>query len=218
MASRWSKHEEDYLSKICGDVPGPRLAATYNKWATTNGFGKRSMRALLIRVHKNRLRTSATGAVLTTGAIANLLGIGGSRVEAWLRRYPDLPRKRYKNYYYIYRRDFREWARVNQKVLGGIPERNLLMVLEDEALAKEIARNYPNQLQGLESTARPVMRLDTRQVYPSLSAAGRANYVSYEAIRKGIVEGRPVVGIRWQFLNDADAAAYQARQSRKRQH
>lgn len=210
MAPRWTAPELNYLQELAGDIPAHWICRHYNLWAATNGRPKRTRASLVTALSRHRFPRRAVGSWVTTGGIAATLGLPSSTVEAWARR-RDFPgvqgrqgERRPGTPRYVYRPDLRDWAKKHPQLFGGIDRAALVMLLEDEELADWIADNYPRRPQGLEATARPVRRLDTGEVYPSLSAAGRAVYVHRKAIEEAIAFGRRSAGVHWEFVTDCE--------------
>jgi hypothetical protein len=196
----WTRAEIDYLLELAGDIPRNRLQIAFNSWAVANGYPKRSAKAIWVQAARNGISLRAVGSFLTTGGIAQILGINATTIEGWLHRYPDLPRTKIKNWYYINRRDLRRWARSNMQRFGGIPHANLVQLFEDERLADAIQEAFPTKPQGLEGTAKRVICIESGITYPSLSAAARATHISYQAISLSITEKRPSCGLNWKFV------------------
>ncbi len=202
MPARWSEIEMNELREMAGDLPRRQLAATYKKWATSNGYPARSTKAIYVKAYVMGLSLAAIGEFLTTGGIAKILEINDTTVQGWMVRHPDLPRRKIKGYYYIRRRELLHWAMKHPHLFGGLRWSNLVQLFESEEFADYIEEHYPTRPVGLEVTAKPVRCITTGDVFPSLSAAARATHITYQGISLAIREQRESCGLRFEYIND----------------
>jgi hypothetical protein len=199
----WSKAELEQFLQLAGDVPRPMLANTYNAWARRNGYSSRTQKALQVKADHYKVSLRAVGSWVTTGGLAAILGLRPSTVESWLGRYPDLPRKTFGRQLvrYVNRQQLKSWVVDHLHLLGGIEHSRLVMLFGDEELADRICAEYPNRPAGLEATARPVRCVDDGRVWPSIMAAAREIYVAHSSLWRALLEQRPVVGMRFEWVD-----------------
>jgi hypothetical protein len=197
----WSKAELNRLAEFAGDLPRPRLAGAYNKWATDNDYPVRTAKAIWMKANKSGFKLRAIGTFMKTGAIAEVLGIPATTVEQWGVRYSDFPRQKIGAHYYINRKDLRCWASKHMHLFGGIPCNKLMQLLESQQLADRICKLHPMRPTGLEINAKPVRCITTNTVYPSISAAARAVHVTYQAIVSAMRQQRQCCGLQFELIN-----------------
>lgn len=196
----WTPTELLWLEELAGNVPPPALPTRYNGLAVSNGYPRRTPEAIESRVRRSQLTTSAIGNWITTGLAAKLLGFSGASnnpINLWVER-GYLKARRFGSGFssptYIRRCDLRALARERPELFAGIEEPRLIQVLEDEALAAEIAQNHPRR----KARPRPVRCVETGKVYPTVRAAARQIYVTPRAITWAIETGNRAAGRHWQ--------------------
>ena len=202
MAHRWTPAEINYLHELAGDMSRHQLVIAYNEWAAANGYQQRTPKSIYVKAAKLGISLTAIGEVLTTGGIAKTLCINDTTVQGWMVRYPDLPRKRYGTRYYIRRTSLLTWAKQHPHLFGGLQRSALVQLLNSEQFADYITEHYPSRPVGLEKTAIRIKCIDTGRIYPSISAAARDAFVTYQALSKGITEDRPVCGRHYCLIHD----------------
>ena len=203
MGHPWTAVEECMLIEMAGDIPAPLLQRHYNQWAIRNGRPLRTRKALFVRLNRLGISRCAVGSWLTTGAIAAVLALPPTTVEKWSTT-PGFKRQRFergRSYYYIRRGAFVEWARANMFRLGGLDRARLLMLLEDEALVDEILTRHPHrpQIAGVRC-------IDDGRSWPSVAAAAKACHCDESTLRRGLQNGRAVIGLRFERLPSAVSA------------
>jgi len=194
----WLPAEADYLNSLAGDVPFAELVERFQRRAAAEGWPQRSEKALIMRLNRSGLQASArTGAVVTTGGIAELLGCPATRVESWLRR-PKLAAILQPRWVgrvrYIKRSSLQRLAREMPRVLGGYDADALFALLEDRTLAEAVASQYRRPCGDWR-----VRCVETGRVYRSCGAAAAAHHVTQAAISLAIRQRRPVVALGLTF-------------------
>jgi hypothetical protein len=200
----WSEPEAEYLERLTGDVPFPELLQRMRNQATRQDWPSRSERAIRERIRRIGMRARArSGAVVTTGGVAEILGCPATRVEAWLRRPRVLailqPRWVGKTRY-IERRAWRQLAREMPRILGGYSVDALFALLEDRELAESIATRYRRPCGDWR-----VRCVETGRIYSSCGAAAAAHHVTQACISLAIRQRRPVaaLGLTFEALRQA---------------
>lgn len=196
----WSPTELAWLEDLAGNVPPAALASRYNRLAVSHGFSRRTPEAIESRARRSQLTIAAIGDWITTGLTAKLLGFSGASnnpVNLWVER-KYITARRFSPAIsapsYIRRCDLRALARERPELFAGIEEPRLIQVLEDEALATEIAQNHRRR----KARPRPVRCVETGTVYPTVRAAARQIYVTPRAITWAIDTGNRAAGHHWQ--------------------
>jgi hypothetical protein len=205
-APRWSADEISYLEKLVGDVPFPVLLKRMQKEQKVRGWPERTEKAIVMRIRRiSQTWNGRYGHWVTTGAVGDMLGCPGTRVDAWLRRRSIrevLQPKWIGKVRYIERRAWRRLAREMPRVLGGFSADALYMLLEDRELAEQIAAEHPRPMGDFR-----IRCIETGRVWPSCSAAARELHVSQAAISLAIRRGRPVtvLGLKFEALRGEGA-------------
>jgi hypothetical protein len=96
--------------------------------------------------------------------------------------------------FYVARRDLVAFAKEHPELLGGIPAQRLVMALEDERLAAEIAEKHRRR----PAAARRVRAVEAGKVFPSVRAAARAMWVTHQAIQFALRSGGTCAGFHWE--------------------
>jgi hypothetical protein len=200
----WLPEESEYLERLAGDVPFPELLSRMRRRATAMGWPSRSEKAILMRLQRIGLQASArTGAVVTTGGVAEILGCPATRVESWLRR-PQvtaiLQPRWIGSTRYIERRAWRRLAREMPRILGGYSVDALFALLEDRELSESIATRYRRPCGDWR-----IRCVETGRVYSSCGAAAAAHHVTQACISLAIRQRRPVraLGLTFEAMRSA---------------
>jgi hypothetical protein len=177
----WSSEELDILSLLAGDVPWPALPQTYWNTVRQHGYPKRTGTALRRKCNDLGLSRAAIGRWVNAGLICQLMGISYEAVQT-LMRSGLLPGTRFGDTrghrYYFKRCDLRRLAGTHAYLFGGLDCAALTQLFDDPKLAKQVAELGLPRLQQ----RRPVLCVETGKVYPSLSAAARAVFVTPKCI------------------------------------
>jgi hypothetical protein len=194
----WLPEESDYLERLAGDVPFPELLTRMRRRATVMGWPSRSEKAILLRIKRAGLQATArTGAVLTTGGVAEILGCPGTRVETWLRRpkVTEILQPRWVGRQrYLERSAWRRLAREMPQILGGFDVDALFALLEDRELAESVATRYRRPCGDWR-----VRCVETGRIYSSCGAVAEAHHVTQACISLAIREHRPVAALGLTF-------------------
>jgi DNA-binding transcriptional MerR regulator len=177
----WSTDELDTLSLLAGDVPWPALPQTYWNTVRQHGYPQRTATALRRKCNDLGLQRAAIGRWVNAGLICQLMDISYEAVQTWMRN-DLLPGKRFGDTkghrYYFTRASLRALARTHPHLFGGLSTAALTQLFDDPKLAKQVAELGLPRLQQ----RRPVLCVETGKIYPSLSAAARAVFVTPKCI------------------------------------
>lgn len=195
-AARWSQVELDHLAEICGDKPGPRLLLAYNIWAGRSGFPKRTEGAMQRKITQLGLTRRVSGEWVGTGVIAEALGVSINTPGRWIaaglltgQRCNNGPRAQR----YVRRADLVAFARKRPDLFAGVASSRLVMLLEDEQLADQLAA-MPGKRRG---QPRPVRCVETGRVFASTKAAADHHFVVRSAITQAIRRNSRAAGHHW---------------------
>ena len=177
----WTTEELDTLSLLAGDVPWPALPQTYWNTVRQHGYPQRTATALRRKCNDLGLGRAAIGRWVNAGLICQLMQISYEAVQT-LMRTGLLPGTRFGDTrghrYYFKRTDLRRLAVSHPHLFGGLCTAALTQLFDEPKLAKRVAElGLPKHQQR-----RPVLCVETGKVYPSLSAAARAVYVTPKCI------------------------------------
>lgn len=177
----WSANELDTLTLLAGDVPWPALPQTYYNTVRQHGYTRRTATALRRKCNDLGLQRAAVGRWVNAGLICQLMQLSYEAVQTLMRN-GLLPGTRFGgtrgHRYYFKRTDLRRLAATHPHLFGGLGCAALTQLFDDPKLAKRVAELQLPRLQQ----RRPVLCVETGKVYPSLSAAARAVYVTPKCI------------------------------------
>jgi DNA-binding transcriptional MerR regulator len=196
----WTPEEIAKVESLAGDVPWMYLAQRYNNWSGKNGYPIRSLKAITHVCARHGVSTVPNGDYVTTGYIADVLGISIRCVQEWLR-HRLLPYKQSRRVgpRYVRRTDLRELAASKPHLFAGISIDRLNALIEDLDLAHRIAATYPDRVNhGTIHKPRRVRCVETGQVFNSISEASRAVYVRHQVITRALKNGWRAGGYRWE--------------------
>lgn len=197
----WSPAEAAHIEALAGDHPFPELVKLFQRRARREGWPVRSEKAIALRMLRVGLRGRARdGACTTTYGAAELLGVSGECVVAWLRNaeiHQILAPRAPGRIRYIERAAWRRLARQRPDVFGGIPADRLFLLLEDRELADQVAAAHP-----IGRADWRVRCVETGKVWSNCKAAGAELCVAHDTISRAMREGRPVavLGLRFEAL------------------
>lgn len=184
------------MEGLAGNIPFPLIPATYNQWATREGYPRRSANAIHQRARRQRLTTRVFGDWLTTGVIAETLGVDASMPRRWIRS-DGLPARQLHHGawrpWYVRRSDLVALARRRPELFGGIERGRLVQLLENERLADVIAAAHPRR----SNTPRRVRCVELGREFASIRDAARAVFVSRQLIQIAIRTGARAAGYHW---------------------
>lgn len=201
----WSKCEIEYLHSLIGDYPTQLIIKRYLHWASMMNLPKRSSYAIEQKLRKLKISRIPVGIYITSGTLVKLLGVSYTTVDRWVQSghlAPHLiesgdprvrgirpPRRLFL------RSDMIQMALDHPRLLSGTPQENLFLLLEDAALAADIAQRFPKRI-GRDPV--PVICVETGQRYGSIAAAARAVYVTKNCLAEAVKTGRRANGYHWR--------------------
>ena len=195
MKHRWSHRELEFVERIAGDIPYRLILATYNNWASKNGYPLRTMDAIKALCLKHSISLRPEGRWVTTTYIAKVLDIPFQTVTSWIAA-GYLPRCDQTRRSYILRSSIRELAQNKPHLFAGISSDRVFALIEDEELAHEIARNYPRS----RFRHKGVRAIEKNVIYPSLRAAAKSLPAAHTSIVRAIQTGQPFAGYHWEYV------------------
>lgn len=184
----WSDAETEALLELLGDSPFPIVVSCYRRWASQQGFPRRTAKALKTRAYLLGQSLRPTGQWLSSSAIAELMGKDRTTISRWALR--GLVRRRQR---LMCRADVVKLARERPWLFGGCKRGGLVQLLEDEALADMILAAYPKRC----CQTQPLLCVTTGRRFRSIHAAAAACYLDRSSLRIAIREDREVLGLRF---------------------
>ena len=198
----WSKAERSELLEMVGNLPWSEVVTRYRHWARRNGYPARTdgaMRAICEKANASRI---AVGAWVNTGAVISALGIGYPMLQRLLSS-GLLKGRREGRRWYIYRDSIRQLAQINPDLFAGRPRADLLLLLDSQRLAEQLAEQ---RAQWIHGRPRQVQCVETGEVFHSMAAAGRQVHASRSAVFLAASGRRETAaGLHWRYL-DQEAA------------
>lgn len=205
VKTEWNEADHEFLSRHIESLPIQRLVRAFNIWAVTNNRPQRTKIAIEHKIRRLGFSTKPQIEYFTFRYLSELLGIPACTVAGW-KELVDNPLQTYqhdgkkKAFNYVYLDDFKRFAKNHPECLGGVNEVGLQLLLEDSKIAKEILKEYPKRNSALNRPTR-VRCIETRKIYPSLSAAARDVYVVRQVISRAIQKGHAANGFHFELLD-----------------
>ena len=200
----WKKEELEYLDQLALAMPIVSVYRTYNRWASQNGFERRTLNSIEHKVYREFGSTKPILNFFLFKEIADLLCISPWTVAFWkcLKNKPLEVYQRHKNKgtNYVSRKSFRQFALNHPEKLGGTNRRGLLVLLEDEKLVDDILKAHPKRNTSILPSQR-VRCIETNKIYSSINEASRANFVARPTMTRAIKRGWRTNGYHFEFLN-----------------
>lgn len=190
----WTKAELETLCSMAGDMPWSKVVHHYRSWATAKGLPLRTERAMRKQLEMRGISLQCYGSWVTTTTVAEMIGTSSAAIRRWVANgWVESYAEGSKNY--ISRRSLRSLATERPILFSGGDRMLLFELLEDAELVDSIRQQYPKRVWNLPTRVRCI---DTGKVYPSISRASRAVYVTSQALRQGLQRGHRIAGYRWE--------------------
>lgn len=195
---RWSAAELDKLEELVGESPFRMACHRWNSWASQQGLPRRTPQSLRKKAQAQGWTTFAWGDAVLVGTVAKLLGKHRSTLQLWVRA-GWITRQGKGRASAFSRLELRQLARQRPQLFGGVDRRALVQLLELEDLVDWILEQCPKRWQS-SVNGRRIRWVERGLVFSSYVAAGKAAHIHSKAIRKGVIEGRPVCGWRFELV------------------
>jgi hypothetical protein len=195
----WTPEELASLEAIAGYAYTPRLIETYNRWAKRNGFPARTRASILNACSRNKISRRPEGFFLTSGKIAEILGVTIDIPQRWAERgyIPTIHSGRKHDPRYFKRPDLVKLARRQPDLFGGMERDRLFALLEDADLADLIADRFPRR----KGSGTPVQAIESGRIFPSVKAAARALHVTPQGIHSAMRINGTCAGFSWRRVS-----------------
>ena len=195
----WEPDALHWLEQTAGTLPFPDLCRRFRMMAKRRGWATRSDNALHVKIQRLNLQKKCTEDNLTRRELARFLNIPPDRVRNWTSN--GLPwRKVARNQSAIQMADLKAFLLANPERATNVPERELGWLIGDEAAARIVAAEH-----SARGYHRPILCIDTGEIFPSVRAAARAKYVTRGCICQAIRRGGKSAGLRWAYLDELNA-------------
>ena len=189
----WEPEAELWLEEKAGTLPFRTLCQRFNTRAKRNNWALRNENAIKVKLQRLNLGKKCTVDNFTRRELARALGISPDRIRGWTRA--GLPwTKVARNQSAIRVTDLRAWLLENPQWATGISEQELGWIIGKDA-AETIAQADHSD----RGYAKPVICLDTGEVFPSVKAASRAKYIDHRSISGAIRRNGKAAGLRWAY-------------------
>jgi hypothetical protein len=192
----WTPEELASLEAISGYTYTPKVVEVYNRWAKRSGLPKRTKASILSTCSRHKISRKADGFFLTSGKIAELLGVAIDIPQRWAERgyVPTIHSGKQYDPRYFKRSDLVRLAKQRPDLFGGIERDRLFALLEDEDLADSIAARFPRR----KGSGTPVQAVESGRIFPSVSAAARALHCTPQGIHSAMRINGTCAGFSWR--------------------
>lgn len=214
---KWSAEDIDALCDYVGDMPIRLAHQVHCCWATRNGRPVRSMKSFVSKASEMKLHRRSTGEWISTAAIAAYLGTISNRVLDWIKRndessswingrlhgrqFPLSSDKatgmRTCPIWYVKRSDLRDFAKRNPHLFNHLDRMTLVAMFDQHATADAVLSAERRQYNCMRRRVRCV---ETGEVFPSISAAAKAQPIAREAVTRAVNHGTTAAGFHWEAV------------------
>ena len=195
---RISKEEAKKLEELIGDYPKRLVVKMYNQWAAANGYPTRSARSIEHRASRMNESMIPVGKWLRIADIARMLGIGQTTIRSWSKT-GDIAFSKFggdTSALHAKRKDVIRFLRKNPQRVAGCKYEDLISVVEDPILAKEISQKYGQRI-GIRRRIRCV---ENGRIYDTVVDAAKHNFVSVQRVHDALRHGGTAAGYHWEAL------------------
>lgn len=193
---RWSQPEVERLEDLAGDQPMNTAIKAFRRWARANGYPDRTPRAIAKAAQTRRLTLRPTGAMVSSGALQQALGVTYGRaalIVSLCGAFQPNPGGRR----YVTRVALRHLARREPQWFAGGDRQGLVFLLEDADLVDFVLEHRPAPA---SLSLHPVRCIESGAVFESVAAASRSCFISPQSIRYALRTGKPTGGLHFESI------------------
>ena len=202
--NKWTFEEVRQLELIGDQYPLEMTIKKYQRWAKAKNQPLRTGKSIHIKLSRLGICYSkrvASGDLLSTGDVADILGFSTSRMVYVVDRNTDIlcpvwaGRRRY-----VSRANWRQLAIERPQIFSACSAKKLFILLEDRTLAEHISRSYRFRIRDYR-----IKCIESKREWKSATAAARDLFISPAALRLAIRERRsvPSLGLTFERLANA---------------
>ena len=196
--NKWTFEEVQQLELIGDQYPLEMTIKKYQRWARAKNQPSRTGKSIHIKLSRLNIcytKRVASGDLLSTGDVADILGFSTSRMVYVVDKNTDIlcpvwaGRRRYAS-----RANWRQLAIERPTIFGACSANKLFILLEDRSLAEHISRSYRFRIRDYR-----IRCVESQRVWKTATAAARELFISPAALRLAIRENRPVPSLGLTF-------------------
>lgn len=196
---RWTQSELEYIKDHANDLPFVLFYAQFCREQKIHGWPPRTKVAFRDKLKDLGITAVGLYVVVAQRNLARMLGVSKAAVRNMIRDGLSIshrcPRTKIQ---YVSLKSVRQYAAKKPERFGGLDYHNLLSVIDDDELCREILEKHPNRFCDVTKPQR-VLCLDTNRCFKSIRQAALANYVHPDSVRRSILEKRPSCGLTFKF-------------------
>jgi DNA-binding transcriptional MerR regulator len=194
----WTKEEDDYIIEHANDLPFVKFYGDFKRCAGMKGWPPRTSRAFRKRVNDLGFNSEPRFVMLRISELARMLGVSREVTKRWTEE--GLPvgyRNPQNGHRFVSLKEVRRFARAKPHKFAGIKYKDLLTVLDDEQLAKDILERFPKR----NGVSKRVLCITTGRTYDSASAAAKHYCVVRQSITRACRAGGTCIGHRFKYID-----------------
>ena len=197
----WSPDEEMTLEILAGTLPFPDLCKRMRMLARKRGWPIRSNTAVRVRIDRLGLSQRCKEDNFSRTELSRLLGVHPCLVRKWINSYGLGYRKIARSQIAISIDHLKAFFQAHPQHFADIPLDKAAALLGDDFTQAIYQRSL--SVKPRRRRCRPVLCVDTGEVFPSVRAAGRAKFITYSAILDSMRRGGRSGGYQWQYVNQS---------------
>jgi hypothetical protein len=199
--SKWSDEEINVLLELAQTLPSESLFRTYNIIASSRNFKKRTSNALRMRLQ--RLGISLTPCVewYPISQIAEMLGLCYKTVSNWEKYGLKVSRMSNcrRSPRFVHQSELKKFIKSKPRFFGGCNRFGIYSFLEDIDAVDNLLKKYPTRHHPTRRY--PVEKIDTGEIFESITAAAKAVGASPKLLCRAISEGIRCRGTYWRIIS-----------------
>lgn len=201
----WRKEEDDVIETLAGSKPFKRICQAVQRLEEKNGWPIRSEASISSRIHQLGCHRLTIYDNYSIADLAKNLGVSTGVVRRWVNKL-GLPCSRISSRRVaISNKKFKEWIAshpleikmhdINLEWLAWALGDDIIEVIQN-AQPAPIKRSVPAKIERWKPD-----NPDDRTVYPSLTKAGKANFICKKSISRAVKQGQECAGYYWRLVS-----------------
>lgn len=177
----WTDPELELLFSVANAYPYAEIPREYNRIARMQGYPERSKKAVWLKGYRTVGSMRATDENFNAGTLAELLKLPIWTPENWVRT-GKLKGRKAQGRWVFSDKNLADFARYYPELIGAGDIQALIYLFgEEKAIALKEKAKPPR--------IRPIKHVETGQVFPHMTAAGKAFHFTGQHIKRKLQKG-----------------------------
>jgi hypothetical protein len=193
---KWSQVELERLTTLAGQHPFKSLVRLYSRWASANGYPRRTETAIRARLMNDHGTVVPEYDGWPTKTLARMLGINRTRIQLWTR-HGDLVAPMVGKRRVIRIQALRDLAQSKPHLFAGCDPEGLGYALDDAEWAQRILAEHPVP----RTVAKAVIRVEDGRRFRTIENAAHAVGRTAGNITRALQNGGTCAGYHWRLAD-----------------